>query len=204
MEEKEEKMDVTIVYIDDDKKMKNDAFLDDIEDSVNDIKFFENPSDGLTYIKDDIDKDIVVLLDWKFNNSLMQGDKILNDINEISTLVPVIVFTGASIDAIETNKMFKGSAFSCVPKDVSTQELTDTIRKAHDRIQNDIRFVMEKWILKQDSEKRSKPYMRSGDKVYTLNDILESIRKQDEFGKETTRGILSLATELFTNNMREK
>ena len=200
----EEKMDVTIVYIDDDKKMKNDAFLDDIEDAVDDIKFFENPSDGLTFIKDNIDKDIVVLLDWKFNNSLMQGDKILNDINEISTLVPVIVFTGASIDATETNKMFKGSAFSCVPKDTSTKELTDTIRKAYDRIQNDIRFVMEKWILKQDVEKRSQPYMRSGDKIYTLNDILASIRKQDEFGKETTRGILRLATELFTNNMREK
>ena len=200
----EEKMGVTIVYIDDDKKMKNDAFLDDIEDAVDDIKFFENPSDGLTFIKDNIDKDIVVLLDWKFNNSLMQGDKILNDINEISTLVPVIVFTGASIDATETNKMFKGSAFSCVPKDTSTKELTDTIRKAYDRIQNDIRFVMEKWILKQDEGKRNKPYMRSGDKVYTLNDILASIRKQDEFGKETTRGILRLATELFTNNMREK
>ncbi|MBQ5993416.1 MAG: hypothetical protein IJL57_03685 [Bacteroidales bacterium] len=200
----EEKMGVTIVYIDDDKKMKNDAFLDDIEDAVDDIKFFENPSDGLTFIKDNIDKDIVVLLDWKFNNSLMQGDKILNDINEISTLVPVIVFTGASIDATETNKMFKGCAFSCVPKDTSTKELTDTIRKAYDRIQNDIRFVMEKWILKQDVEKRSQPYMRSGDKIYTLNDILASIRKQDEFGKETTRGILRLATELFTNNMREK
>ncbi len=200
----EEKMGVTIVYIDDDKKMKNDAFLDDIEDAVDDIKFFENPSDGLTFIKDNIDKDIVVLLDWKFNNSLMQGDKILNDINEISTLVPVIVFTGASIDATETNKMFKGSAFSCVPKDASTKELTDTIRKAYGRIQNDIRFVMEKWILKQDEDKRNKPYMRSGDKIYTLNDILASIRKQDEFGKETTRGILRLATELFTNNMREK
>ena len=200
----EEKMGITIVYIDDDKKMKNDAFLDDIEDAVDDIKFFENPSDGLTFIKDNIDKDIVVLLDWKFNNSLMQGDKILNDINEISTLVPVIVFTGASIDATETNKMFKGSAFSCVPKDTSTKELTDTIRKAYDRIQNDIRFVMEKWILKQDEDKRNKPYMRSGDKIYTLNDILASIRKQDEFGKETTRGILRLAPELFTNNMREK
>ena len=67
-----------------------------------------------------------------------------------------------------------------------------------------ISLLMEKWILKQSEEKRSKPYMRSGDKVYTLNDILASIRKQDEFGKETTRGIMSLATELFTNNMREK
>ena len=100
--------------------------------------------------------------------------------------------------------MFKGHAFSCVPKDATTEELLAAISNAYDRIQNDIRSVMEKWILKQSEEKRNKPYMRSGDKVYTLNEILASIRKQDEFGKETTRGVLSLATELFTNNMRKE
>ena len=197
-------MKITIVYIDDDAKMKDEAFLDDIKDEVDDILYFEKPADGLSYVQDNIDKDVVVILDWKFNSSSIQGDEVLKDIDNISVLVPVIVFTGASIDASEANKMFKGNAFSCVPKDASTETLVNAIRSAYDRIQNDIRSVMEKWILKQSEEKRNKPYMRSGDKVYTLNDILASIRKQDEFGKETTRGILSLATELFTNNMREK
>ena len=197
-------MNITIVYIDDDAKMKDEAFLDDIKDEVDDILYFEKPADGLSYVQDNIDKDVVVILDWKFNSSSIQGDEVLKDIDNISVLVPVIVFTGASIDASEANKMFKGNAFSCVPKDASTETLVNAIRSAYDRIQNDIRSVMEKWILKQSEEKRNKPYMRSGDKVYTLNDILASIRKQDEFGKETTRGILSLATELFTNNMREK
>ncbi len=200
----EEKMDVLIVYIDDAVKMKNDAFIDDIEDVVNEVRFFEKPSEGLTYIKQNIDKNIIVILDWKFNNSSLQGEHFLNDISEISTLVPVIVFTGADIRVTDANKMFDGNAFSCISKDASTKELVASIKKAYDRIQNDIRSVMEKWILKQDEEKRNKPYMRSGDKVYTLNDILASIRKQDEFGKETTRGILTLATELFTNNMRGK
>lgn len=200
----DEKMNIILVYIDDDEKMKDDAFLDDIEADVDEIEYFEKPSEGLTYIKNHIDQNIVVILDWKFNSSSLQGEDILNDIAEISTLVPVIVFTGARIDAVEAGKMFKGHAFSCVPKDATTEDLVEAIKNAYDRIQNDIRSVMEKWILKQDEEKRSKPYMRSGDKVFTLNDILDSIRKQDEFGKETTRGILSLATELFTNNMREK
>lgn len=200
----DEKMNISIVYIDDDEKMKNDAFLDDIETEVDGIEYFEKPSEGLTYIKDHIDQNIVVILDWKFNSSSLQGEDILKDIAEISTLVPVIVFTGARIDAVEASKMFKGHAFSCVAKDATTEELVEAIKNAYDRIQNDIRSVMEKWILKQGDEKRSKPYMRSGDKVYTLNDILEAIRKQDEFGKETTRRILSLATELFTNNMRER
>ncbi len=199
-----EKMNIAIVYIDDDEKMKEDAFLDDINDQVDEIHYFQKPSEGLAFVKNNIDKDIVVILDWKFNSSTLQGDDVLRDIDEVSVLVPVIVFTGASIDATEANKMFNGNAFSCVPKDSDTDTLVNAIRNAYNRIQNDIRSVMEKWILKQNPEKRNKPYMRSGDKVYTLNDILVSIRRQDEFGKETTRGILSLATELFTNNMREK
>ena len=200
----DKKMNLTIVYIDDDKKMQEDAFIDDISDMVDEIQYYEKPAEGLAYVKKNIDKNIVVILDWKFNSSTIQGDDVLKDIDEVSVLVPVIVFTGASIDASEANKMFKGNAFSCVPKDSDTTALVNAIHNAYDRIQNDIRSVMEKWILKQDAERRNKPYMRSGDMVYTLNDILNSIRKQDEFGKETTRGILSLATELFTNNMREK
>ena len=178
----DEKMNLTIVYIDDDAKMREDAFLDDISDDVDDIQYFERPSDGLAYVKDNIDRNIVVVLDWKFNSSSIQGDDVLNDIANISVLVPVIVFTGASINAAEANKMFKGHAFSCVPKDEATRVLVDAIRKAYDRIQNDIRSVMEKWILRQSEEKRQKPYMRSGNKIFTLNDILASIRKQDDLG----------------------
>ena len=199
----DEKMNITIVYIDDDAKMQEDAFLDDVADSVNDIQCFEKPAEGLEFIKENIDKNIVVILDWKFNSSSVQGDDVLKDIAIISVLVPVIIFTGATINASETNKMFQGKAFSCVPKDASLDMLVTASRSAYDRIQNDIRSVMEKWILRQDEEKRNKPYMSSGGKIYTLNEILESIRKQDEFGKETTKGILKLATELFTNNMRK-
>lgn len=199
----DERMNITIVYIDDDAKMQEDAFLDDLADNVNDIQCFEKPAEGLEFIKENIDKNIVVILDWKFNSSSVQGDDVLKDIAIISVLVPVIIFTGASINASETNKMFQGKAFSCVPKDASTELLVTAIRSAYDRIQNDIRSVIEKWILKQDEETRQKPYMSCGEKIYTLNDILLSIRKQDDFGKETARGILSLATELFTNNMRK-
>lgn len=200
----DEKMNLTIVYIDDEVKMQNDAFLDDISDIVEEIRYFEKPVEGLAYVKQHIDKNIVVILDWKFSSSVIQGTDILKDISEISVLVPVIVFTGAKIDVGEANKMFNGHAFSCISKDADTATLVNAIHNAYDRILNDIRSVMEKWILKQDEEKRNRPYMRNGNTIYTLNDILISIRRQDDLGKETTRGILSLATELFTNNMREK
>ena len=37
-----DKMNITIVYIDDDAKMKEDAFLDDLCDQVECIKYFRD------------------------------------------------------------------------------------------------------------------------------------------------------------------
>lgn len=201
-----EKMNVIIVYIDDIDQTKRElynAFMDDIRDDVTDFVTFEHPLEGLAFIRENIGQKIIVILDWKFTNSKQQGADILKAINDISRLVPVIVYTGQPISASDTDKMFKGRAFSFVSKDTSTQNMIDAIVNAYDSIQNDIRTVMEEWILRQDEEKRKRPYMSYNGKVYTLNEILESIRRQDDLGKETAKGILSLATELFTNNMRK-
>lgn len=198
-----DKHDLIIVYIDDDKRMHDDALFDYLSDSVQKIVKYEKPSDGLAFIKDNIDKRMVVILDWKYNNSQRQGADYLSDIKSISELVPVIVFTGQDVSVSDTNKMFAGHAFSCLSKSASMEEMEQAIDNAYAMIQNDIRTVMTEWILSQDEEKRNRPYMRLGDNTYTLNDILISIRKQDTLGKDTTKGILRLATELFTNNMRK-
>lgn len=193
------KIDAIIVCIDDDIKILGDAFFDDIEDDVNEIKKFAKPSAGLEYIQKNIDKKMIVILDWKFGQGMKQGSEVLNDISAISQLVPVIICTGQDINAEEANKMFEGNAFSCLPKTATLDQMSAAVESAYDRIKNDIRTVMEEWILMQSEERRKKPYVRTAGKDYSLNDILMSIRKQDDFGKETTKGILSLATELFLN-----
>ena len=198
------KIDAIIVSIDDDIKIWGDAFFDDIEDDVNDIKKFGKPSEGLDYIKKNIDKKMIVILDWKFGQGMKQGSEVLNEISTISQLVPVIICTGQNIDAEEANKMFAGNAFSCLPKTATLDQMSAAVESAYDRIKNDIRTVMEEWILMQSEERRKKPYVRTAGKDYTLNDILMSIRKQDDFGKETAKGILSLATELFLNKGEEQ
>ena len=66
-------MNVILVYIDDDQKMRDDAFIDELEGSVDRIEYFDKPSEGLDFIKKNIDKNIITILDWKFNNSSLQG-----------------------------------------------------------------------------------------------------------------------------------
>ena len=89
-----EKMNMTLVCIDDDNKIQEDAFFDEIEDEVNEIRLFTNPQKGLEYINENLGKNLVVLLDWRYNNSASQGEVVIKKIYETSTLIPVIVFTG--------------------------------------------------------------------------------------------------------------
>lgn len=192
------KLDVIVVCIDDDRQLNDDPFFDDIRDDVNDIVFFDKPTSGLEYIKANVDKKIIVFLDWRFNNTGMQGDQALVDINEVSSCFPIIIFTGQSeINIGDTIKMFAGNAFSCIAKDSSMEQMRETLYRAYDRIKNDIRTIMIDWILGQPDDKRCKSYVRLGNVTYTLNDILTSIRKQDLLGQKTAQDILTLATELF-------
>ena len=49
-----EKMNMTLVCIDDDNKIQEDAFFDEIEDEVNEIRLFTNPQKGLEYINENL------------------------------------------------------------------------------------------------------------------------------------------------------
>ena len=58
-----DKHDLIIVYIDDDKKMHDDALFDYLSESVQAIVKFDKPLEGLTYIKENIAQRMVVILD---------------------------------------------------------------------------------------------------------------------------------------------
>ena len=56
------KMNMTLVCIDDDVKIQEDAFFDDIEDEVAEIKFFSDPKLGLEYLRLNLDKNLVIFV----------------------------------------------------------------------------------------------------------------------------------------------
>jgi len=46
---------------------------------------------------------------------------------------------------------------------------------------NSIFEALKGWILRHPEEDRKKPYMVSGKNVYTLNDILDDIKKKEKY-----------------------
>ncbi len=198
-----EKMNVSIVFIDDDPNQARDAALDELEMVVDEIVKFQDSQKGLDYIKSHLEKRMIVLLDLGFSRKMLDGHKVLAGIREISDLVPVIIWSGKDIYPKDLADLFEHHAFSFISKDDDSEVIVDTVRKAYIVLQNDIRSVIEDWVSRQKPDSMDKPYMVSADgRSYSLNDILMSVRKQDDFGKEFVKNIMELATDLFLRRKR--
>lgn len=191
-------IDANVLFLDDVEGAIT-AIADDIDGCVTQSVFFDNPTQGIEFLKENKGDNNIVLLDWRFSQNNVCGDKILVEIHNISINIPVIIFTGQAIDVEATKKMFNGHAFACLPKTCSTEEVTKKIEEAYDTIISDISTYVAQWINIQSPERRRVPYVTAAGKSLSLNDLLESIHNGDEIGKEVKDGINKLAIELFMN-----
>ncbi len=58
--------------------------------------------------------------------------------------------------------------------------------------------VIEEWIIKHPSEKRNQPLVKMKDgRNYTMDEVLDSIRKQTSVGIDFEKSLLNLSIELF-------
>lgn len=166
------------------------------------IKLFPHSKDGLNYVLDNLGKKMIVLLDKNFKDPKdISGLKVFEGIREKTSLVYVILITVSTITEIgeEDLKMlinkdlFKFESF--------TSDYTQIIKLIDEAILSlslRIDSVIEDWIMRHPPEKREQPLLITKDgRSYSMNDILDSIRKQTEIGVGFERSLLKLAIELF-------
>ncbi|MCX8489758.1 MAG: hypothetical protein ORN54_01685, partial [Cyclobacteriaceae bacterium] len=59
--------------------------------------------------------------------------------------------------------------------------------------------VIEDWIMKHPPEKRNQPLVKLKEgRSYSMNEVLESIRKQTPIGIDFEKSLLKLSIELFS------
>lgn len=78
---------------------------------------------------------------------------------------------------------------------------TDKINSTKDRVED----VLEKWILTHDFYTREKAYIKdaNGNDI-SLNQVLEEIRNETEFGKKVVDNILSIAISLLQKDINNQ
>lgn len=191
-------MEVTFVIIDDNKEIKEHPLLFSLEDKYANVMFFSNPQEGLNYIKQNLELNLIVLLDIEFSDDdLLDGHDLLKEIYESSTLIPVILWSGINQTNEEFSDFINNRAFGFLGKDSSIAESMVIVDKAYLNLKNSVVNSIEDWIIENNQDKDKPIYFSADGESYSLNDILREVRNQTEVGLEFAQKLNSLTIDLL-------
>ncbi len=167
------------------------------------VLLFNHSQQGLDHVLNNLGTKMIVLLDKNFKgNDDISGIKVFEKIREQTSLVYIILITVSKITEIDDDELkmlinkdlFKFESF--------TSDYTKILELVDDAILHlslRIDCVIEEWIMKHPAESRKQVLLKNKDgKSFTMDDILESIRKQSEIGVYFEKSLLKLAIDLFS------
>jgi len=191
-------MEVTFVVIDDSPAIKEHSLLDTIEDNYGNVKFFLKPEEGLEFILNHLDLNMIVLLDIEFSVADKEnGHSILEKIKEKSSLIPVILWSGINETEESFSDFINNHAFGFIPKDTTLKEAKVILEKALEFLRTSLDNIIEDWIIAKEDDKDRPVFVTSEGQSFTLNDILKEIRTQTEIGKDFSRRLNLLTIDLL-------
>jgi hypothetical protein len=169
----------------------------------NNVLLYKHSQEGLDHVLENLGNKMVVLLDKNFyDGKEIDGIKVFERIRDQTSLVYVILITVSKISEIDgdTLKMlinkdlFKLESFTS-----DYRKIIELVDEALLILSTRVDAVIEDWIMRHSKEKRDQVILRTREgRTYTMNEILDSIRKQTEIGIEFERSLLKLAIELFS------
>ena len=154
------------------------------------------------YVISNLGNKMVVLLDKNFDGNEIDGIKVFTEIREKTSLVYIILITVSKISEInsETLKMlinkdlFKLESFT-----QDYKKIIELVDQARSTLNVRVDAVIEDWIMRHPIEKREQIILKTREGIsYSMNDILDSIRKETSVGLQFERNLLKLAIELFS------
>lgn len=166
------------------------------------VVLFQHSQEGLDYVVSNLGSKMVVLLDKNFDHNEIDGIKVFTEIREKTSLVYVILITVSKISEInsETLKMlinkdlFKLESFT-----QDYKKIIELVDQARSTLNVRVDAVIEDWIMRHPVEKREQIILKTREGIsYSMNDILDSIRKETSIGLQFERNLLKLAIELFS------
>ena len=192
-------MSLNIIIIDDNDKLEEDALIWELKGKHGgeNIKFISDPATGLQFIKDNLDKNTIVLLDIQFPANGLDGHKLLSEIRNMSELIPVILWSGIDENKEAFSDFINNHAFGFISKTATSEEAMKIIDKAEEFFKTNLDNSIEDWIIAKDEDKDKPIFITSDGQAYSLNQILHEIRIQSEIGKTFSRRLNELTIDLL-------
>jgi len=192
-------MELYVLIIDDNLKLKEDTLIWELEDRFGEdnVFFMSHPNEALDFLKNNLDKNIIILLDIQFPSNEMNGHNILSEIRKLSELIPVILWSGIDESNETFSDFINNNAFHFIGKTATNSEIMTVIDEAVNYFNTNLDNTIEDWIIQKDEDKDKPVYFTSDGKSYSLNQILYEIRTQTDVGKSFAKKLNELTIDLL-------
>jgi len=196
------KRKTTILAVEDIEKFQTDPFVVEVKMNFENIIFRESTTDALSFVKDNLESKIIILLDLAFPKNPSGGVEFLKELRKLSKLIPVIVWSGKdNIGDAEYQKMINDSTFAFLSKSASSEEIVGALCKADDYLNSQIDTAVESWLENHTEEEKNKIFLTSADgQQFSMNDLLKEIRTQTQFGQSIALDVNKLTLDLLFRN----
>jgi len=190
---------IQIIIIDDDPEMETRPLYEELVETYGktSVIWKEDAVAGLHYIQNNLTKRTVVILDYDFGSKKENGLKVFNMIQKESRLLYIILNTAksiADIPAHELKSFINNHLMALVDKTDGYEKTLEEVGNAIQFLNSRLDCILEEWILRHEFFTREKPYLKDKTgKTYSLNYILEEIRKDSQFGRSISMDIIDMA-----------
>lgn len=186
----------TKVIIVDDELRNNHPILIKLMQYYEEVILYRKASVALPFIKANLGNRIILLLDLRLSGG-ESGYRTLQELREISYQIPVIIWTAVNENDTDCFSLINLKSYAIRDKDESIENMVELVRRAEADVNYALSNALEFWIMAQPGN-HDEPYAISMNGTsYSLNDILDEIRKDTPKGKEFTQNLVNLTIELM-------
>lgn len=192
----------TKVYIIDDELKSNHPIRVKLEQVFSEVKLFQKASDAIAAIKESLGSKIILLLDLKLSGG-ESGYKTLYSLRNFSYQIPVIIWTAIDEKTSEFFSLINLKTYAIRYKDESNEKMVELVKQADADITYSLSNALERWILAQPGNHDDIFAVSTGGESYSLNQMLDEVRKDTPKGKEFTQDLVNLTIELMEKENHE-
>ena len=200
-------MKFQIIIIDDDPEMESRPLYEElvVKYGKENLVWKENPNEGLTYVEENLTQKTIIILDYDFGSKRANGLQLFQELQKKSALLYIILNTAKIIDDIphaELKSFINNHIMALVDKTDGYKETLIQVENGIGYLNNRVDCILEEWIIRHDFFTREKPYIKNekGENI-SLNDVLNEIRKDTEFGRKMSSNIISTAISLLQKDI---
>ena len=186
-------MKYKLVFIDDNMKDGiNDAFVRAIGKKLSDAELavFTDTEEGLKFIMDNLNSQMIAFIDCKFDGFAKQGTDLLKEIREKTSLLYIVMMSANNLKQIEgidiVAMINKDFIWFYDRNNGSVEEACSLIQHITQYWSSRFDCVLERWLVRHPEDKDKIVYSRNR-KAYSWDQLLKEVRLQTEVGKDFAR-----------------